>query len=155
MAGGYEKPRRGISLEDFIRERVAYDPETGHFTWLVTQRHSRPAGSRAGYRSVKGYRYIGAKLEGKTREMPEHRAAFLLMTGEIVADPIDHINGIRDDNRWRNLRRVTVKENTANIGIKVVERQCVRINGRFYPLIGQGFNRADDACREAARLSVL
>jgi hypothetical protein len=36
------------------------------------------------------------------------------MTGELPEDQIDHINGIRDDNRFSNLRCVSAQGNARN-----------------------------------------
>ena len=36
------------------------------------------------------------------------------MTGDFPPETIDHINRVRDDNRWRNLRPVSQKENSRN-----------------------------------------
>jgi hypothetical protein len=43
-----------------------------------------------------------------------HRLAFLYMTGEWPPNEVDHLNGIRDDNRWANLRLATVSLNRQN-----------------------------------------
>ena len=42
-----------------------------------------------------------------------HRLAFLYMKGTIP-EYVDHINRIRTDNRWLNLRACTSSENTLN-----------------------------------------
>jgi hypothetical protein len=43
-----------------------------------------------------------------------HRLAWILQTGNTPNGQIDHINGVRDDNRWVNLRDVTNQENAQN-----------------------------------------
>lgn len=95
-----------------LRELLSYDATTGRFTWLV----SRPgtfAGSVAGHldsRSSSGYRTIC--INWKTHR--EHRLAWLYMTGEWPVSLIDHINGVRDDNRWCNLREANKSQNGQN-----------------------------------------
>lgn len=44
----------------------------------------------------------------------EHRLAWLYVTGTWPSDQIDHVNGIRDDNRIFNLREATGPENNGN-----------------------------------------
>lgn len=47
-----------------------------------------------------------------------HRVIWFIMTGDFPNGDIDHINHIRDDNRWKNLREVTRRENLRNISIR-------------------------------------
>lgn len=90
---------------------LAYNPETGFFTWNVARPGGRaPAGSRAGTMKDGGYRHI--KVCG--RRVTEHRLAFLFMTGSMPILDVDHLNGNTDDNRWQNLRAATVSVNMQN-----------------------------------------
>jgi HNH endonuclease/AP2 domain len=43
-----------------------------------------------------------------------HRLAWLYMTGAWPKDQLDHKNGVRNDNRWHNLRETTAQENAHN-----------------------------------------
>jgi hypothetical protein len=99
---------------DLTREEVAeilsYCPETGVFTWKVNRRGKAKAGTVAGSHGPHGYRRISIK----DRPYLAHRLAFLLMTGAMPAGDVDHINGVRDDNRFPNLRDVTQAMNMQN-----------------------------------------
>lgn len=59
--------------------------------------------------------YYTANFRGVVYKI--HRLAFLYMLGDFPENDVDHINGIRTDNRWVNLRAVDRKGNTHNIGI--------------------------------------
>jgi len=88
---------------------VSYDRETGIFIWV---RCGRPEmnGTRAGFKASRGYRRI--RIDGVN--YAEHRIAWLIGTGRWPAEQIDHINGIRSDNRLCNLREATNAQNNAN-----------------------------------------
>jgi len=92
-----------------IKKLVHYDPNTGFFTWRES-RKGASKGKRVGNRM--GIGYIEMRVYG-TRYLG-HRLAWLYMTGEIPPEQVDHINHIRDDNRWCNLRLASISENRKN-----------------------------------------
>lgn len=100
----------GTLTADRLRELLNYDPGTGVFTRKVGRAGNAKEGEVAGYRSRKGYRVI--KID--CRPYKAHRLAWLYETGAWPADLIDHINGIKDDNRFVNLREATNAENIQN-----------------------------------------
>lgn len=94
-----------------LRKLLDYKKETGRFFWIQTPRsHRRRAGEIAGSVHHRGYRVIF--LLG--RSYAEHRLVWLWMTGKWPKNSIDHINGTRDDNRWKNLRDVPIAVNSQN-----------------------------------------
>lgn len=98
-----------ITHSDLLKT-LKYEPETGEFYWLISPKYNIPSGSRAGGDMKTGYRFI--KLN--SRFYTSHRLAFFYMTGAWPVGEIDHINGIRNDNRWQNLRVVSVAQNGLN-----------------------------------------
>src|SRR5215813_12141516 len=86
-----------------LKELLSYDPKTGLFIW-----NSR--GAVAGTTDQEGY--IQIHLDGK--KYRAHRLAYLYMTGEMPTQILDHINRVRSDNRWGNLRPVTDRFNYYN-----------------------------------------
>ena len=105
-----------ISHDELLRI-LHYDQETGHLTWKVSRPPRGKIGARAGNRNkVLGYRYVS--ING--RPVLEHQIIWFYMTGEWPdADKqIDHINRIRDDNRWSNLRLVTQELNKSNSSVR-------------------------------------
>lgn len=108
MSGGEMRPLLASNIE----RELAYDPETGQFTWLVAKRGWN-GGVRAGDRAgtlKDGYTVIG--VQG--RNFRAHRLAWFLMTGAFPPCDIDHANGDRMDNRWSNLRLATRPQNNVN-----------------------------------------
>lgn len=93
--------------QDSLRALFDYDPETGHFTPKVRRLGSA---ATAGYYTADGYLRIRI---GK-KNYANHRLAWLWVHGELPAGYIDHINGVRDDNRIANLRVVTRAANQQN-----------------------------------------
>lgn len=93
-----------------LRRVLYYDPETGAFDWLVSRQGvhiSRHAGSRP---NAQGY--IQICIDYKI--YLAHRLAWLYMTGNWPPHTIDHVNRVRTDNRWVNLRAATGSQNNAN-----------------------------------------
>jgi hypothetical protein len=83
-----------------------YDPETGVMRHLV----GKWAGQDAGCVSSQGYVQISIAYKKFRRA----RLAWLYMTGEWPEDLVDHINGIRDDDRFCNIRPATRAQNKYN-----------------------------------------
>jgi hypothetical protein len=98
----------------YIKEYLSYDPITGLFIWLKQPARNVKIGSIAGNISKRnGYVRIGLKGE----ELQAHRLAFLFMEGSYPEEHTDHVNGIKCDNRWSNLRRATISQNRCNSSI--------------------------------------
>jgi hypothetical protein len=93
-----------------LKELLHYDPDTGVFTYRVTSRWYTAGGVAGGLTPV-GYRTIGIDRKGHLA----HRLAVLYMTGAMPPSDVDHVNGVKSDNRWRNLRVATRGENQQNI----------------------------------------
>lgn len=108
-------PRNDLTA-DYVREILAYNPETGVFRWKP--RPEKPGrggifprtGKIAGRINTGGHRQIMIGAHGYLA----HRLAYLIMTSEWPSEEIDHMNGARDDNRWANLRSATHTQNVRN-----------------------------------------
>jgi hypothetical protein len=96
----------------YLKKCFDYCPETGIVRWKISNAR-RKKGEEAGYLSY-GYRRIGIK----GGDYPAHRLIWFLQTGEWPKLEIDHINHIRDDNRWENLRQVSSLLNGRNLPLK-------------------------------------
>jgi len=114
---------------DSLRELLDYDGSTGVFTWRKARNWKVKIGDVAGSVGSKGYRYIN--IGG----MPTlaHRLAWLHTHGDWPADQIDHINGVRDDNRISNLRECEGRGNQQNMAAR---------NRRTGKLIGTSWHKA-------------
>ena len=99
-----------------VSEYLAYNPDTGFFTWIKAPnpKQAYRIGQQAkGQKHSKGYR----QLTFKGKRYLAHRVAWLLMTGEWPPEQIDHINHIRHDNRWTNLRVASHVQNHHNLAL--------------------------------------
>jgi len=72
-----------------------------------------PKKKRIGHKHQKGYLEFGAWFDKKTNKVRMHRFVYYYFN-RIIPEQIDHINGIKDDNRIENLRSVTNQENQFN-----------------------------------------
>ena len=83
------------------KECLDYNPDTGEFRWKsVAGKTNAYAGKSAGNLDPSGY--VTIKVD--YRKYPAHRLAFLIVNGEFPPELTDHINGVKNDNRWSNLR---------------------------------------------------
>ena len=97
--------------QETLREYFAYDPATGHLTWIKKAGKRVNLTHRAGSLIPKsGYRSINFK----GRSFPEHHLIWCWYYGFWPKSQLDHINHVRSDNRIENLREVTVAENAQN-----------------------------------------
>lgn len=100
-----------------------YDPETGVLTWKERPRsefkrdqdcnawNSTNAGRVAGcVHSTLGYQIVGVDRA----KMYAHHIAWAVTHGRHVVGQIDHINGVKADNRLTNLREIPQAENKKN-----------------------------------------
>lgn len=83
----------------------------GTLFWKVPAGNGRiPVGTRAGYPASNG----GFKVMVGKKAYWVHRVVWALHMGELPSLHIDHINGVRSDNRIENLRQCTNAENMQN-----------------------------------------
>lgn len=95
-----------ILTQELAKELFEY--KDGLLYWKVNRLMVRP-GDLAGTQNSLGYRQIG--FDGKI--YLQHRVIFLMHHG-YLPKYIDHINGIRNDNRIENLREATSCQNNYN-----------------------------------------
>jgi hypothetical protein len=88
-----------------------YDPKTGQLTWAVSRSNQIQAGTPINTISTSGY--IVVQLLGKFLYC--HRIAMIMAGIDLKpTDCVDHINGVRTDNRIVNLRIATNSQNAQN-----------------------------------------
>lgn len=141
--------------QDRLQELLSYNPDSGLFTWLVPVSRRIKVGGIAGSPSSGGY--VRIHIDGK--KYKAHRLAWLYTSGKWPAECIDHINGIRNDNRMLNLREATNSENKQNLRVANVNNKTgllgvsYRKSGKFIARITingaridiGNFNNAEEA----------
>ena len=114
--------KRKMPDPQFLHKLLSYDAETGKLYWRERHRgmfknnksygmwNTRYANQPAFTAINQGY------LQGCVYKhiIRAHRVIWAMHYGEWPVDDIDHINGIRNDNRICNLRIVTRSENLRN-----------------------------------------
>lgn len=94
-----------------VRELFSYSEETGLFVRRVSVARRKEA--RVGHvlSGVQSNGYMRVMVDGES--VLVHRLVFIYM-GVSLTGQVDHINHIRTDNRWENLRQVSHAENGRN-----------------------------------------
>ena len=110
-----------------------YDPDTGYFFWKISPKYDVFVGDRAGNFDGKYWR-----LAYKQKNYKASRVAWLMVTGSWPESQIDHINGNKTDDRFKNLRSATNAQNCRNrsrrdnkLGTKGVWRSAKRCKYEF------------------------
>jgi len=116
--------KRTLTQEE-LKEMFEYNPQSGIFTSKVKQGKLK-AGRVVG--TTDKTRYLFTHIKGKKYSL--HRLAFLYMTGSFPKHSVDHLNRVRDDNRWENLRDVDQSVNMRNRTINSNNKAGVK--GVFY-----------------------
>jgi len=112
-----------------LRELLHYNERTGVFTRAVAVKgHS--AGTTAGTLNSRGYLLLRVDYV----QYRAHRLAWLYVTGEWPSFEIDHRNGVRNDNRWVNLRDATRTQNARN-------QRIAHITNKSTGVLGVSFER--------------
>lgn len=94
---------------DEYREVLAYDPATGELRWKQQLNSRSVVGTLAGT-PIHGHWRLNVFGKGHLA----HRLIWFMVHGQWPEGQIDHINGIRSDNRIENLRVVTPRMNSQN-----------------------------------------
>lgn len=131
-----------VLTAEILREAFEYDGLTGIFVRKQT-RGTAMAGSQAGCLMNTGY--LGIRIGSKL--WLAHQLAWLYVHGKWPEHQIDHINGVRIDNRIANLRDATCSINSQNtrhgrgttglLGAHIRDdhfRSSIKVDGRLMSL---------------------
>ena len=122
-----------------LREFVVYEPISGKFYWKYRDAKWFKSEKQAIYwNKTYAFRECLCTRDAQqyniglvqNKQIYAHRAAWAIVHGEWPKYEIDHINGIRYDNRLQNLRHVTKRENGRNQGLKASNKSGV--NGVYW-----------------------
>jgi hypothetical protein len=111
-----------IFTQNDLKSILNYNSESGIFVWISPPNDRIPFGSIAGSYDGKGYLRI--KIDGK--HYYTHRLAWLYMTGEWPKDQIDHLDNIKDNNAWSNLREADNSQNQINTPCKATNKYGIK-----------------------------
>jgi hypothetical protein len=95
------------AFEEHLLSTYRYDAATGK---LINKKWNR---EYLGAKNKNGYVYVIIFFQGERFHLWKHRLVFFLVHRRFPKE-IDHINGIKTDNRIENLREVSGSENCLN-----------------------------------------
>ncbi len=154
MRRGWVKSRLFLSItQERVKEVINYNPETGEITNRIARGKARK-GELAGSFAKNGYLILNIDRLRCVAQL----FIWLYMTGEMPQKgmQIDHINRIKTDNRWCNLRLSTGSQNSANklsnvlskSGYRGVQKKGNKWSARISRTIYLGnFSTAEEAAR--------
>lgn len=92
--------------KEFLDEHCEFSEEHKTLVWKKAPSNRSIVGKPMGSLTKGGY--------WRCKNQLVHRLIWLMVKGELPKNDIDHINGIRNDNRLENLREVTRMQNLWN-----------------------------------------
>lgn len=101
--------------QERLKELLSYNQETGVFRWKTQRGKNKTQGKEAGTRDRCGY--VCIKIQGKLYKA--HKLAWLYVYGVFPSKELDHISGLRFDNRICNLREASRSENMQNTTVHI------------------------------------
>lgn len=110
-----------MDLETIDLSGIRYSNDTGQFYW-TSAKSPRLAGRRIGTPDKDGY--LTAKVSQVRVRL--HRLAWRMHYGAWPEVQVDHINGVKTDNRISNLRLATNSENNCNRGPQANNKLGIR-----------------------------
>jgi hypothetical protein len=105
---------KNILTQFELKKHLTYDAESGIFIRNISLCGKVRVGDICNYKSKEGYILIRVN----NIQYKAHRLVWLYIHGYFPPDIIDHINGIRDDNRLVNIRLATRQQNNMNSNIQ-------------------------------------
>jgi len=122
-----KKQYRKMPSADYLRAILDYDATSGRLTWrerapsqFVLNKNTAEQAARSWNSRCAGKPAFTSTANGYCRGSVNnvsylaHRIIWKMVTGEEPNTEVDHINGLRSDNRWVNLREVSIPENCRN-----------------------------------------
>lgn len=150
--------KRQLPSPEVLRQLLRYEPETGKLFWKERSPEMFPVGKRRAEHTCSIWNASFAGREAFTsidnhgyakgtifqQSYAAHRVAFVLIHGRWPDHQVDHINGIRSDNRSENLREATSSQNKMNSKVR-----CDNSSGYK----GVSFHKASNLWRANIRLN--
>lgn len=132
--------RSAPMTQEQMRALLSYDTLSGNITWASDcggkDNKRIKAGTLAG--CLNAYGYIVIRVDKVL--YPAHRLAWFLESGIWPVQLIDHVNGVRSDNRLENLRLATASQNGVNRRASLPNtsgyRGVVRVRDKWLAQIG-------------------
>ena len=103
-----------LNIPPKVKDYLEYNSDTGILTWIKSPVSNIPVGTQITRKNKQGYNICN--LHGVTYYV--HRVGWYLHTNSQPPEFIDHINRIKTDNYFSNLREATKSQNRQNIGIQ-------------------------------------
>lgn len=137
-----------ISKQLRLLDTFEYDPLTGLFT-SKQSKNGWPKGRSVG--SVDASGYVVIWFEGKLCKA--HRLAFLMMTG-LEPDLIDHIDRVRTNNVFANLRASDKRENALNTSRRNIRQSGDKFVVKLTPAVGKRIVKTFDDYESAVAFKI-